>query len=87
MSKIRNLSHPTLGPLKHLRLLPTCSGQCRGLSTLQGNESKSGLSSSVILGQFHTLLLFAEGLTQSCLLLGTGNLLRNYKSAWNEFRS
>lgn len=25
ISKIRNLSHPTLGPLKHLRVLQTCS--------------------------------------------------------------
>lgn len=45
-------------------------------------------SARISLWQFYPSLLFVKGLTDTgCLLLGTGNLLRNCKSEWNEFRS
>ena len=44
-------------------------------------------SARISLWQFYPSLLFVKGLTDTgCLLLGTGNLLRNCKSGWNEFK-
>lgn len=75
-----------IGPTPPWGLWGTCGCSrpalcARASCPLCSVESKSVLASSVIPCQFHPLL-FAEGLTQSCLLLGIGDLMRNYKSAW-----